>query len=341
MKPVSWQDLRVKAARQPRRIILAEGEDRRVIQAAQALQTEKIAHPILIGSRQKIAQICQQLGSDSRSLECVDFQELSSAEKSDLAETWRSLPRNKQQTPEEALTRVADPLVLGSLYLKKGKVDGFVGGATRTTADTLKAIFNVIGLAPKTSTLFGFFFLQRRAEAGSGGMVLLADCAVMPEPSAKQLSNIAIGAADAYQFFLADQPKIAFLSFSTLGSASHPMVDKVREAVAMTREKAPNLAVEGEWQADTALDSFTAGIKGAGNSPMAGQANVLIVPDLNCGNIAYKLVQRIGQVRAVGPVLWGTAQPANDLSRGCSADDIVDMAALTALQAQKSQPVLS
>jgi phosphate acetyltransferase len=217
--------------------------------------------------------------------------------------------------------------------LKSGKADGFVGGATRTTADTLRAVFNVIGLAPRASTLFGFFLMENRAgEAPS--LILLADCAVVPDPSAKQLCNIAVGAAEAFRCVLNDSPRVALLSFSTLGSASHPFADKVREALEKAQAKAPGVSFAGEWQADTALDPFTAGVKGAGNSPMAGKANVLIVPDLNTGNIAYKLAQRLGRIRAVGPVLWGTAQPANDLSRGCSPDDVIDMAALTALQAQ-------
>jgi phosphate acetyltransferase len=275
---------------------------------------------------------------------CVDPQGLSSTEKKTWTDTWLSLPKNKQKSNEEALQKIQDPLILGCLHLKAGKVDGFVGGSTRSTADTLRAVFTVIGLAPDASTLFGFFLLEKREQSHEGAsLVLLADCAVIPDPSIKQLSNIAIGAAAAYQFFMEDPPRVAFLSFSTLGSASHPFVDKVRDALKMAREKAPRIAFEGEWQADTALDPFTASVKGAGSSPLAGKANVLIAPDLNCGNIAYKLVQRLGNVRAVGPVLWGTAQPANDLSRGCSTEDIIDMAALTALQAQaaRPQPVLT
>ncbi len=206
----------------------------------------------------------------------------------------------------------------------------------RTTADTLKAVFSVIGLAPKTSTLFGFFFLQNRSVTNNS-LVLLADCAVMPDPSSKQLANIAIGAADAYEYFTSEKAKVAFLSFSTQGSAEHPMVDKVKEALAMARAKTPDLTAEGEWQADAALDHFSAEIKGVGKNGMAGQANVLIAPDLNCGNIAYKLVQRLGGCRAVGPVLWGTALPANDLSRGCSMEDVVDMLALTTIQARRTK----
>jgi phosphate acetyltransferase len=342
MKPISWLDFRQKAARDPQRIILAEGDDPRVVKAAVALQADRIAVPWLIGPRGKIEALWKQNGGRTP-VACVDPQGLSSTEKKDWADRWRALPKNKDKSPDEALQAIQDPLVLGCLYLKKGNVDGFVGGAARTTTDTLRAVLRVIGLAPGAATLFGFFLMEKRAGTGEASLVLLADCAVIPDPSAKQLSNIALGAAAACKFFLMDEPRVVFLSFSTQGSAVHPFVDKVREALGKAREKAPDIAFEGEWQADAALDVFSAGIKGAGNSPMAGKANVLIVPDLNCGNIAYKLAQRLGNIRAVGPVLWGAAQPANDLSRGCSADDIIDMVALTALQAQAvhSQPVLA
>ena len=216
--------------------------------------------------------------------------------------------------------------------LREHEADGFIGGATRTTTDTLRAIFSIVGLSPTASTLFGFFMI----EAKSGQLVILADCAVIPDPSPKQLAQVGIGAAQAYEFFTGSPAKVAFLSFSTKGSAEHPFVEKVRKAMEIAREKAPALAIDGEWQADAALDRFSAQIKGVGNSPMAGQANVLVAPDLNCGNIAYKLVQRLGGCRAVGPVLWGTAQPANDLSRGCLTEDVLDMMALTTLQVQKS-----
>jgi len=339
MKPMPWHDFRRKAASRPQRIILAEGEDPRVVKAAVTLQTENIAHPCLIGSRSKVEPLWRQQGGGTLELACVDPQTLSPAEKNTWATAWLALPKNKKQSMEEALQKIKDPLILGCLHLKSGNVDGFVGGATRTTADTLRAVFTVIGLSPEASTLFGFFLMENRGpDSLSGPLVLLADCAVIPNPSAKQLCNIAVGAAAAYQFFLSESPRVAFLSFSTGGSASHPFVTKVQDALKMARGKAPHVAFEGEWQADTALDPFTASIKGAGESPLAGKANVLILPDLNCGNIAYKLAQRLGQIRAVGPVLWGTALPANDLSRGCSSDDIIDMAALTALQAQVVHP---
>ncbi|OGR91628.1 MAG: hypothetical protein A2992_02115 [Elusimicrobia bacterium RIFCSPLOWO2_01_FULL_59_12] len=339
----SWHNFRQKAARQPQRILLAEGEDPRVIKAARVLQAEKIALPWLVGSRKKTELLWKQEGGSVDDLVCVDPSGLSASERKSWAEEWAALPRNKRHSADEAMIRVQDPLILGCLHLKKGKVDGFIGGATRTTADTLRAVLNVIGLAPAATTLFGFFLLENHSAPAPGSLILLADCAVNPDPSAKQLSNIAVGAAAAYEFFLAEPPRVAFLSFSTLGSASHPMVDKVREALSLARSQAGRITFDGEWQADTALDPFSAAVKGAGSSPLAGKANVLIVPDLNSGNIAYKIAQRLGRLRAVGPVLWGTAQPANDLSRGCSSEDIIDLAALTALQAQslRRQPAFA
>jgi phosphate acetyltransferase len=340
MATTPWVNFRQKAAQTPQRILLAEGEDPRVIQAAALLQSQKTVHPWLVGSRPVIEKLWKKETGKSLDIPCIDPASLNPEDKKTWAEEWLSIPKNKKKTPEEALSKILDPLVLGCLALRKNQVDGFVGGATRTTADTLRAVFHVIGLGADATTLFGFFLMENKA---TGTLVILADCAVVPDPSPKQLCNIALGAADAFHFFMGQTPRLAFLSFSTLDSAANVMVDKVKQAVQMARGKAPHLAMEGEWQADTALDAFTASIKGVGASPMAGKANVLIVPDLNCGNIAYKLVQRLGQVRAVGPVLWGTALPANDLSRGCSAEDIVDMAALTAIQAQslKRQPVLA
>jgi phosphate acetyltransferase len=307
VRAISWQDFRTRAARAPARIILADGDDARAIEAAAMARTQKIADPILLTPK-------------------------SLQNKEHWIQALLAISKYKSLSRAEAEARIQDPLVLGCLMLREGKADGFVGGATRTTADTLRAVFSIVGLAPKVSTLFGFFFI----EAHDGRLVLLADCAVSPEPSPKQLANIAVGAAQAYTYFTGGEPKVALLSFSTHGSAEHPFVDRVRQAVQIAHEKAPTLMIEGEWQADAALDFFSARIKGVGDSPMAGQANVLIAPDLNCGNIAYKLVQRLGGLRAVGPVLWGTALPANDLSRGCSADDILDMMTLTTLQAQKA-----
>jgi phosphate acetyltransferase len=331
----TWNDFRTQARQTPARIILADGEDSRVIEAAARAQRESIANPILIGSKARILPQWIKFAG-TRDIPYLDMAELSDEEKDHLTDVLLQLAKFKSLSRTEARDRLHDPLILGCLYLREHKADGFVGGATRTTADTLKAVFSVVGLAGKAATLFGFFLIQQRSSDERGRLVILADCAVTIDPSAKQLANIAIGAADAYTYFLGGTAKVAFLSFSTAGSATHPMVDKVRQAVAMTHEKAPSLDAVGEWQADAALDLFSARSKGVGGSKLAGQANVLIAPDLNCGNIAYKLVQRLGGCRSVGPILWGTAQPANDLSRGCSTEDVLDMLALTTLQTQKT-----
>jgi phosphate acetyltransferase len=336
VKAISWQDFRTQARQHHSQIVLADGEDPRAVEAAVRAQESRIADPLLIGSRSRIQSIWKKCGAASQA-PCLDPEELTSSEKDRFVQELLRLSKFKSLSRTEAEARLKDPLILGCLYIRCGLADGFIGGATRTTSETLRAVFSVIGLAPKTSTLFGFFLIQMRAKPGPERLVLLADCAVTPDPSPKQLANIAIGAASAYDYFIGDKAKVAFLSFSTAGSAEHEKVSQIRQALAMAREKEPTIQMEGEWQADAALDLFSAQMKGVGQSPMAGQANVLIAPDLNCGNIAYKLVQRLGGCRAVGPVLWGTALPANDLSRGCSSEDIVDMLALTALQTRRSQ----
>ena len=333
-----WQKIRKRSVvAKPPRIVLAEGEDARVLEAAVAARAQGLAEPILIGDR---AEISKRLSaSPAGTIATVDPSQLSVQERDAYLRALSALPKYKSLTSDELKSKLDDPLTFGCLYVKLGHGDGFIGGARRTTADTLRAVFSVLGLSRSAPTLFGMFLIEPRVSQNSP-LVLLADCAVIPEPSAKQLAAIATGAAEAYQFFTGEKARVAFLSFSTLGSADHPSVEKVRQARDMARAKAPGIEIEGEWQADAALDIFTAGIKGV-HSPMAGRANVLVVPDLNCGNIAYKLVQRLGGCRAVGPVLWGTGAPANDLSRGCTTEDIVDMIALTSLQAQHVDQTVS
>ncbi len=313
-----WQEIRQKAALAPKRIILADGGDERAILAARSAEREKIAIPILVRP--------EALSEDHR-------------EK--FLSLLLSLPKYKTLTTAQALEKLKDPLIVGCLYVKSGLADGFVGGATRTTGDTLRAAFSIIGLSPRTSTLFGFFLIERRDPGkAEDDIVLLGDCAVIPDPSVKQMAQIGIGGAEAFRFFTGQEARVAFLSFSTLGSAEHEKVAFVRQALAIARSKAPEVVMEGEWQADAALDAFSARMKGAEASSMAGRANVLVVPDLNTGNIAYKLVQRLGGCRAVGPILWGMAAPANDLSRGCSSEDILDLIALTSIQAQVPKVVI-
>lgn len=334
MRATSWHDFRVQASRKPARLALADGNDPRVIEAAARALADGIADPVLIGARPQAESLWKTF-SKAR-MPRLDPAELPAPERKRLTRELLTLRKFKSLSPAEAEDRLKDPLIFGCLLLRTGQVEGFVGGATRTTADTLKAVFSIVGLAPDTATLFGFFLIEKHAPAGENPLVLLADCAVTPEPSSKQLANIAIGAAAAFEYFTGDTARIALLSFSTHGSAEHETVKKVQDAVLLARTTAPAAAIEGEWQADAALDPAVARMKGVGDSPLAGKANVLIAPDLNCGNIAYKLLQRVGRCRSVGPVLWGTALPANDLSRGCSADDVLDMLALTTLQTQKT-----
>jgi phosphate acetyltransferase len=338
MKPSAWQEFREKAAKSPRKIILADGDDIRIIQAAARAHSERIAQPILIGNKKNIEVAWRRFSVDIPDV--LDPQHLTPQQHDLFLKTLSGIAKFQKFSSQELEDRVRDPLVLGCLALRLKQVEGFIGGATRTTTDTLRAVFSIIGLQHGMSTLFGFFLIEKKESAGApGSLVLLGDCAVIPEPSPKQLAQIGIHSAKAYTFFTGDEAKVAFLSFSTHGSAEHPFVEKVRQALAMAREKAPALPMDGEWQADAALDHFTAGVKGVSDSVMAGLANVLVVPDLNCGNIAYKLVQRLGGCRAVGPVLWGPSQPANDLSRGCTMEDVLDMIALTGIQAQAVSPI--
>ncbi len=330
----SWHDFRQKAATAPKKIVLADGEDARVIKAAALAQSLGIAIPVLVGSASKISPIWQQFAPAGQEPNCIDASIMSTVAKAEYSDALKTIRKFKELTSEEIQENLKDSLVLGCLTLKMGRVEGFIGGASRTTADTLRAVFSIIGLAPRGQTLFGFFLVETQGTAASRPLVILADCAVIPEPSPKQLAQIALGSAAAYEMFFEEKARVAFLSFSTEGSAEHTSVLKIRDAIALARAKAPQIEISGEWQADAALDMTAAKLKGVGMNPMAGQANVLIMPDLNCGNISYKLVQRLGGCRAVGPVLWGTAQPANDLSRGCSTEDIIEMISLTALQAQ-------
>jgi phosphate acetyltransferase len=335
VRSTSWHDIRVQASQKPARIILADGDDPRVVEAAARAVDDRVADPVLIGKRSRIEPLWKKYSSIPE-FPYIDPDEFPCPKRDRFSDKLQNLPKYKSLSKSEALERLKDPLILGCLYLHCGLADGFVGGATRTTAETLRAVFSIVGLAHETTTLFGFFLIEKRLETGTNPFILLADCAVIPDPTPKQLANIAIGAASAFEYFTKDTARVAVLSFSTKGSADHPMVQKVQEAVALARQKAPDLTLEGEWQADTALDLASAQMKGVGGSLMAGRANVLVAPDLNSGNIAYKLVQRVGGCRSVGPILWGTALPANDLSRGCSSEDVLDMLALTSLQARKT-----
>ena len=242
--------------------------------------------------------------------------------------------RSKGMTRDEASRLIEDPLYLGVMMIKSGDADGEVAGARNTTGDVLRPALQIVKTAPGISVVSGaFIMVLRDKEFGADGVIIFADGAVYPDPNERELAEIAVASARTMRDIVGAEPKVALLSFSTMGSAKHPMVDKVVNATRMAREIAPEFMFEGELQADAALIEAI-GLKKAPGSKIAGKANVLVFPNLECGNIAYKLVERLAHAQAIGPVLQGMAAPINDLSRGCSVSDIINVVAITANQAE-------
>jgi phosphate acetyltransferase len=323
--------IRARAALRRRRIVFPEGEDRRTIVASIRLESEGLVDPVLLGRPEVILALLAGEGVDPQGFEIVDPAD--ETRRQETAASLLSIRAHKGLSEKEAWEHAVSPLMLGALLVRQGVVSGSVAGAAHPTGDVLRAAFWCVGPEPGIRTVSSSFYMEVAPFRSDGREVLtFTDCAVVPEPDPGQLAEIALAAARARSQIVGDDPRVAFLSYSTRGSAEGEAVDRVREALKRFREISDGIPAEGEIQVDAALLAEVARRK-APDSVVAGRANVLVFPDLNAGNIAYKLVQRLAGAEAVGPILQGLARPCNDLSRGASAEDIVSVACITALTA--------
>ena len=324
--------IKEKARKHNKRIVLPEGYEERTIQAADIAIAEGLARIILIGDPEEMKAHAARLGLKNV-LKANMVNPMANPMKDHYVELMVELRKSKGMTKEEASKLIEDPLYLGVLMIKNGDADGEVSGADHATGDVLRPAFHYVKTAPGISVVSGaFIMILPDRSFGENGVIIFADGAVHPNPTDKELAEIAIASAQTAKTLGGFEPRVALLSFSTKGSAKHELVDKVISATKIAQQMAPDLILDGELQGDAALVEAI-GIKKAPGSRIAGKANVLIFPDLNCGNIAYKLVQRLAHAEAIGPILQGMAAPINDLSRGCSVSDIVSMIAITSNQA--------
>ena len=321
--------IKAKAKADVKRIVLPEGEEIRNVQAAVKIVEQGLAKLTLLGDPEKVKEVAAGASLDGLTI----INPKTSDKCAEYANTLYELRKAKGMTPEQAAELVKDPMYYGVMMVKMGDADGLVSGAIHSTGDMLRPALQIIKSKPGIKTVSSCFLMECPNKAyGDDGVMVFADCAVNIDPDAEQLASIALGAADSARALAGIEPRVAMLSFSTKGSAKHDLVTKVQEATRIAKELDPNLLLDGELQLDAAIVESVGQLKSPG-SPVAGKANVLVFPGLEAGNIGYKLVQRLAGAEAYGPILQGIAKPCNDLSRGCSVDDIVATVAITAAQA--------
>ena len=324
--------IKEKAKADVKHILLPEGSEERTVQAARIITDEKIAKVTLLGDEEEIKKVAEKFNVCLCGIDIIN--PLTDPDFEHYANGFYELRKAKGMTPEKARETIKNTLFYACMMIKEGKADGMVSGAINTTGNTLRPGLQIIKMAKGINTISSCFIMEiPNKEYGENGLMLFGDCAININPNPDELASIAIATANTAKTLLGMDPKVAMLSFSTKGSAKHENVDKVTAALAKVKELAPELDVDGELQADAAMVPKVAALKAPG-SKVAGHANVLIFPDLQAGNIGYKLVQRLAGAEAVGPVSQGFAKPINDLSRGCSIADIVSVVAITAVQAQ-------
>lgn len=325
------EQIMVRAASKNATILLPESYDKRVTDAAAMISEKKLAQIVLLSDNGKAVPDEQKLRA--LGVQIIDYKNASDYE--ELAQGFYELRKKKGMTPEKAREHLQNPLVYGCMLVKTGKVDGMVAGACHSTGDTLRPALQIVKTAPGIKTVSSYFIMDvPNCKYGSNGVFLFADCGLNEFPNQQQLEDIAVASARSYEQMTGNEPIVAMLSYSTKGSAKNERLQPIIEAARNVKKNFPNLKVDGELQLDAALDQTVGNLKAKG-SIVAGNANVLVFPDLNAGNIGYKLVQRLGHAEAYGPITQGLAKPVNDLSRGCVAEDIVGVVALTCLQVEK------
>lgn len=323
------EDLKVRACAAKKRIVLPEGTEVRTVEAARIIAEKGIAQVVLLADESELGDKATELIKAGVSIEAIETSDKLKV----YAEKYYELRKSKGITQEEAMYAVKNPLYYTCMMIKEGDADGMVAGAANTTANVLRPAFQIIKTSPCTSVVSScFIMILKDKNYGQDGILVFADCAVNPNPDAQQLAHIAMTTAKTAKKLTDIEPRVAMLSFSTKGSACHEEAEKIACAAQLAKQMEPSLCIDGELQADAALVESVAKLK-APQSPVAGSANVLIFPDLASGNIAYKLVQRLAGAQAIGPICQGLSAPVNDLSRGCSADDIVSVVTITAVQA--------